>query len=414
LKPRLVLALSLSVFCCAAVPRQIAPHRATGTFDVANLAYLPGSSIPIRVSGFNPPYRLFVSGSGTISGDLYDVGSAEDGTVIAVGAQGLAMHTFDVAATPNAAQPFIAVASYDEGIILHRASPPFASFAALGIAGAPGDVAIDQRGRVATAATDGTTATIATIDPWTVKQYERVPFADELAFDSTDGSLFVTNRDVGGAGALTRVTRSGAVATRVLGLTAEGIAIDPLRHRVYVANVNDGTVSIVDSRSLSELRRFHAIDRVFSLALSDDGSRLFAVSNQSVDSPFNAAGGVVAIDVRAAQPHVVVRSARLTFPVGIAYDRAHGRLYVTDEDTDSVDVLDARTLRAVRAPLRTCQTPWKPTLDNGILFVPCARSNQIDMFDTATLQRAAGAPFATGSYPLAVAVWHGRAAAAPK
>lgn len=411
MKRRVILALL--ALCCAAVPRQPAQHRASGSFDVADLAYLPGSTIPVRISGFNPPYRVFVSGSGTISDDLYDVGSAGVGTVIAASAAGLAMHTFDVAPPPNPKAPFIAVASYDDGIVLHDAHPPYRALSALGIGGAPGDVAIDRLGRIATAATDGTSATIATIDPWRVQRYDRVPFADELEFDPSDGSLFVSDRDVGGAGALTRVTRDGSVTTRILGLTSEGLAIDAVRHRVYVANVNDGTVSSVDSRTLAELRRFRVVDRVFSLALSGDGSRLYAVSNQSVNSPFNAAGSVVVVDVRAAVPHVVARSSRLTFPIGIAYDSHHRRLYVTDEDTDSIDVLDARTLRSVHAPLRTCQTPWKPLIDANLLYVPCARSNQIDVFDTATLQRAAGAPFGTGGYPLALAVWHGRPSAAP-
>jgi DNA-binding beta-propeller fold protein YncE len=154
-----------------------------------------------------------------------------------------------------------------------------------------------------------------------------------------------------------------------------------------------------------ELRRFRVVDRVFSLALSEGGSRLFAVSNQSVDSPFAAAGSVVAVDVAARDPHVVARSERLAFPIGVAFDGTHNRLYVTDEDTDAVDVLDAQTLRAIRAPLRTCETPWKPSIDRGLLFVPCARSDQIDVFDLATLHRVKGAPFSTGGYPLAVAVW---------
>ena len=152
--------------------------------------------------------------------------------------------------------------------------------------------------------------------------------------------------------------------------------------------------------------RLRVVDRVFSLALSSDGARLYAVSNQSLQSPFAAAGSVVAVDT--SDGRIVARSARLAFPIGIVADPARNRLYVTDEDTDGVDVLDARTLRATHAPLQTCDTPWKPTLDRGLLWIPCTRSDQIDVFDAATLQRIAGAPFATGGYPLSVAIWHGR------
>jgi DNA-binding beta-propeller fold protein YncE len=406
LKRRLVL-LALAV-AVAAAPRPVPIQRAAGSIAAAHLPYLPGSTIPIRVNGFGPPYKLFVSGAGAMQGDRYTVAAGNGAsTVIASGRSGLAMRSFAIAPTPDPHRPFIAVASYDDGIILHDATAPFRARAALGIDGAPGDIAINAAGAIATTATDGTSATIAALNPWTVHRYDDVPFGDQVAFDSASGALFVTNRELGGAGALTRIASDGSITHRVLGLTAEGIAIDPVRQRVYVANVNDGTVSIVDSRSMVELRRFHVIDRVFSIVLSGNGARLFAVSNQSLDSPFGAAGSVVAVDTAATDPHVIARSEPLAFPIGIAFDGARDRLFVTDEDNDTVDVLDARTLRATHAPLQTCETPWKPSIDRGLLFIPCARSDKIDVFDLATLRRVAGAPFATGGYPLAVAVWNG-------
>jgi len=409
LKQRVVLVLLTLVLATA--PRATPVYRATGSIEGAALAYLPGSEIPIHVDGFNMPYGLFSGGGGSITGGRLRVaGTSSQSTVIAAGTYGLAVHTFEVAPTPDPHRAFIAVASYDDGIILHEASPPFRALSALGIGGAPGDVAIGTDGTLAAIATDGDSATVATLDPWGVRRYSGVPLGDELAFDTGTGALFVTDRDVAGAGALTRIAADGRIAQRVLGLTAEGLAVDPGRERVYVANVNDGTVSIVDAVSMVELRRFHAVDRVFSLALSRDGSRLYAVSNESLSSPFAAAGSVVAFDVAGSgSPRLVARSGRLQFPIGIALDEAHDRLYVTDEDTDSVDVLDARTLRDAHAPLRTCTTPWQPTLERGLLYVPCARSDEIDVFRTTTLERVAGAPFATGGYPLAVAVWHPRA-----
>ncbi len=400
-------ALALLGLAVAAAPRALPVDRAVGSIAAAALPYLPGSTLSIRVDGFRPPFTLFVSGPGSVDGSTYRVSTGgKQSTLIASGAHGLAVRTIAIAPTPDPRRAFIAVASYDDGIVLHDSMPPFRARAALGIGGAPGDVAIDRNGAIATTATDGDSATIASLTPWQVRRFTGVALGDELDFDSRSNALFVTNRDIDGFGALTRIAADGTVSHRVLGLTAEGLAIDPKRERVYVANVNDGTVSIVDATSMVELRRFAVVARVFSLALSDDGSRLFAVSNQSLGSPFSAPGSVVAVDVIAAVPHVTARSEPLTFPIGIAFDGAHHRLYVTDEDTDAVDVLDARTLRAAHSPLRTCITPWKPTVDGHWLFVPCAGSDQVDVFDTATLRRVPGAPFATGGYPLSVAVWN--------
>ena len=155
------------------------------------------------------------------------------------------------------------------------------------------------------------------------------------------------------------------------------------------------------------LRRFHAVNRIFSLALSPDGSRLFGISNQSAGSFFAAPGAAVAIELRDATPHIVARSNDLAFPLGVALDPVTRSLFVTDESLARIDVLDARTLRAKHSPLRTCTTPWKPSLDpaSDRLYVPCAGNNAVDAFDTRSLHRIAHAPFATGSYPLSVAIW---------
>jgi DNA-binding beta-propeller fold protein YncE len=309
---------------------------------------------------------------------------------------------------PDSLHDFIAVATYDDGIILHDPLS-FAMRSTLAVGGAPGDVAIDlNNGLLGTGTTDGDTATIAHLQPWSVTRIEHVPETDEVAFDSQSHAFYVTDRDVNGAGAVTRIGADGTTSRRVLGLTAEGLVVDSAHRRLYVANVNDATVSIVDADSLVELQRFKAIDRAFALALSPDGSRLYVVSNQSVSSPFAAPGAVIAIDVSARTPHIVARSAALSFPVGIVYDAARRQLFVTDERENRVDVLDPRTLKAVHAPLETCETPWKPAIDRGRLYVPCARADEVDVFDTTTMRRVHGAPFVTGGYPLAVAVWHGR------
>jgi DNA-binding beta-propeller fold protein YncE len=134
---------------------------------------------------------------------------------------------------------------------------------------------------------------------------------------------------------------------------------------------------------------------------------LYAVSNQSTGSFLGAPGSVIAFILRS-PPRAIARSAALNFPLGIALDETAQRVFVTEEGSAEVDVLDARTLRRQRAPLRTCRTPWKPALDEQTrrLYVPCAGADAIDIFDTKTLRRVRGAPFRTGGYPLSVALWH--------
>ncbi len=404
---RIAAALSIAL-ALGAAPHRGPGHKAIASLTLPNLPLLPGSVVPIDVHGLPPPYNLDILGPGRLSaGEYFVPGAAADGaTVLAAGPGAIAMRSVRFAQPPDVSRPFIAVASYDDGIVLHDASAPFAMHSILGVGGAPSDVAVDPAGSIAAAATNGTIAAIATLAPWRVTTYSGVPFTDEIAFDETTHAVYASNRDVNGAGAVTRIDPDGTIRQRVVGLTAEGIAVDARRHRIYVANVNDGTISIVDANSLVELRRFKAIPRVFSLALSIDRSRLYAVSNQSLTSPFGSAGSAIVIDVSGDVPRILARSTPMTFPLGVAVDDAHHRVFVTDEHDDDVYVLNARSLEPVHAPLPTCRTPWKPRLDGGTLYIPCARSNNVDVVDAATLKRVAGAPFATGGYPLAVAVWH--------
>lgn len=400
----------------ATAQRKVEARRATGFIAASAWPYFPGSVLPVRIDGLPAPYHLSLVGEGTLrDGGVYAVGDGAPpgtATLVAGNAHGLASRSLRIGAPPQPSHDWVAVASYDEGLVVHDARD-FSVKGLLAIAGAASDAAFDAQGRVAVADTDGSHLTVATLHPWTVTQVADVPLADELAIDGRTGNVFVTNRDVRGGGALTRVTGDGRASTVATGQTAEGLVIDERRQIVYVANTNDGTVAAVDARTMRVLRRFPVVDRVFSLALSADGNVLYAVSNQSAGSPFGAAGSVVAVSLAGKKPRVVARSANLTFPIGLAFDRHDGKLLVTDESDDVIDVLSAKTLHELQPAIPTCHTPWKPLLDErtGRLYVPCARADSVDVFDVRTLRRVAGAPFKTGGYPLAVSVWHARPAA---
>ncbi len=386
-----------------------------GNIVATRWPYVPGSIIPVRVDGFPVPYHVALSGAGSLSADgryIVPAGIAPGiATLIAGNEKGLAARSLRVGDPPSASHAFLAVASYDDGIVFHD-TRDFSVLGVLATGGTPSDAAIDDAGRLAATDTQGSSVTVASFAPWSVSHVDGVPLGDEVVIDGRTGAIFVTNRDLNGNGALTRIATGGQTRHVATGQTAEGLAIDSRRQIVYVANVNDGTVAAIDARSMRVVRRFPAIARIFSLALSADGSRLYGISNQSAGSPFAAPGAAVVIDLTPAVPRVVARSGDLTFPLGAVLDAATATLFVTDESLDVVDVLDARTLRRKHPPLPTCRTPWKPALDptGRRLYVPCARADAVDVFDATTMRRIAGAPFPTGAYPLAVAVWPARRA----
>ncbi len=396
------------------VPRTPSPRIASGKIAATAWPYLPGSTLPLRVNGFGAPYHAVVLGPGLLSPDgVYEIpqralpGSA---LLVAGNTHGLAATNLRIGTPPDSAHSFLVVASYDGGVVFHAADD-FSVLGVLATGGAPSDAAVDSLGRIAATDTQGSALTLATLAPWAVVHIGGVALGDNVVIDPATRAIFVTNRDIDGNGALTRVSVDGSVSRVPTGATPEGLAVDAGRHVVYVANTSDGTVAAVDTRSMRVVRRFGAVPRVFALALSPDGTRLYAISNQSEGSPFAAPGAAVALELATPVPHIVARSARLAFPVGAALDPASHTLFVTDEQLGEVDVLDAATLRAKHAPLTTCSIPWKPFYDErgARLYVPCAGADAVDVFDTRTLRRTAHAPFATGGYPLAVAVWHPQA-----
>lgn len=379
-------------------------HMAVARFAMRTFSLLPGSRVALQLIGIAAPDRVAVAGTGSIEGGAYVVPADAlpgNATLVAADANALAVRRFRIVAPPRVA--LLAVAAYDDGIVFHD-SHTFALLGTLAIGGSASDVAAGRGGTFAATDTDGTTVTIAALEPWSVRAVSGVPLGDELIADAPLQAFLVTERDLDGKGGLARIDAHG-VSNVVTGTTAEGIALDARRQRVFVADTNDDDVAVVDARRMRVLARIGGIPRAFGLVLSPDGLRLYAVSNQGRDTIFGAPGRVteIALDAR---PHVLARSADLTFPIGITLDAAKGRLFVTDEQADVIDVLDTSTLRPRHAPIPTCRIPWKPFYDARTrrLYVPCAGSDEVDVIDARTLSRVHGAPFHTGGYPLAVSI----------
>lgn len=405
MRPRSAAAAALAaVLLAGAAPRETATHT-SGTFKltVPSGPLISGSRVAVGASGIAGPFSLALVGAGRLEGHDFlapRVDAATNATLIGAARNAVAYSTLHIVPPPAPARALIAVASYDNGIALHDPK----TFALLGyapIGGAPGDVAFDARGGIYAPATDGAVLTRIARKPWSLERVGGVPLGNEVAVDARTGDAFVTNRDVNGSGALTRITPSGGVTVVKTGDTAEGLALDG-RGRAYVGNVNDNSVAVVDTKTMRVVRRLKSVARTFGITLDDERRRLFVVSNMSESMPGDG-GRVAAIDLRSGR--IIAQSVRFAFPLGVVYDAARARVLVTDEGSDSVQVLDSKTLRAAHAPLRTCRTPWRPRIADDRLYVPCARANAVDVFDLRTLRRVRGAPFTTGSFPLGVAVW---------
>jgi DNA-binding beta-propeller fold protein YncE len=387
-----------------------APQRAPQTVGTFRLhvpagSYFAGSRVRVSAEGVSGPYSLAILGPGKIDRDTFvapQVNRAVWTTIVGASSSAVAYDAIRTVPPPSAPH-LIAVATYRGGVALHD-ERTFAQLGNIAIAGAPADVAFLPNGSIVTADTDGDMLTRVDRAPWSMTNISGVDSGNEIGVDAA-GNVFVTDRDIQGLGALTRVTPDGTVTRVTTGVTAEGLAVDSIRHIAYVGNVNDHSIAEVDTQKMRVLRKIPAPERPFGIALDERGERLFVVSNVS-PSMTPGGGYVAAIALNRPSAPIVARSPHLKFPLGTAFDPQTKRLFVTDEAADVVYVLNAATLRPVRAPLQTCATPWRPRVSGDRLYVPCAREDRVDVFSLKSLTRVRGAPFPTSGYPLSVATWH--------
>lgn len=384
------------------------PNRA-GTFALTTGRgpYISGGEIPLGIEGTGVKPTFTLIGPGSIVEGVYRTPVLREpvvATIIATTSAGVAVQDLQLVPAPSPARALIAVATYYGGVALHSAS----DFSLVGIVtahGAPGDVAFDAAGDIYAPLTNGPALLVISREPWETHALADVPLGNEVVYDRTDASIFVSNRDVGnGKGGLTKIS-AGKLRTIITGMTAEGLALDELHHRIYVGNVNDNSIVEVDTRSLQIRRRINSVPRTFGIALDAAGNRIFVASNQNKNMR-RGGGYVSSIDLKPAHGAYRARSRNLPFPVGVAFDARTSTVFATDEDTGVVYVLDAKTLRDRHAPLRACAVPWRPKLDvrRRRLYVPCAHANAVAIFNVDTLRAVRGSPIATANYPLGVAV----------
>lgn len=401
-------AIAFAALLLGAAP--VMRHVPIGAFglNVSGGPYFPGSVIRLEARGAEGPISYTTLGNGTLENGSYvappvDVPATE--TLIASASRAIATASIRLAPAPPL-RPFVAVASYDDGIALHDART-FALLGYLATASAVGDVAVAPDGRIFAPDTDGTTMLTVERKPWRVRTTQNVLAGNEVVYDARTHAAYVSDRDAEGGGAVTQIPDDGRPALRVhTGVTPEGLALDETRSLLYAGNVNDSTVAVVDTRAMRVVRRIPSVQRTFGIALDAAAQRLYVVSNTTRTAQ-SAGGFVAAIDLRAPQPRIVRRSATLRFPLGAALDARRSHLFVTDESADVVYVLDPRSLAVTRV-VPTCRTPWRPRVDDRYLYVPCMRSNALDVYALDTLRRVPGAPFATGGTPLGVASWNER------
>jgi PQQ-dependent catabolism-associated beta-propeller protein len=194
---------------------------------------------------------------------------------------------------------------------------------------------------------------------------------------SPDGArIYAANEDAGTATILDR--RSGAaLATLPVGIEPEGVAVSPDGRWVYVAAETSNTVSVIDTAGDSIVSSFLVDVRPRGIAFTPDGREAYVTNEVS--------GTVSVVDV---STHAVVGSIELPFaskPVGVAVS-SDGRVYVASGGQASVFLL-ARDSRSVVGRIPVGDRPWGVALweDGRRLYTANGGSHDVSVVDLDAL-----------------------------
>jgi PQQ-dependent catabolism-associated beta-propeller protein len=165
---------------------------------------------------------------------------------------------------------------------------------------------------------------------------------------SPDGQrIYAANEDAGTATVIDRSDGS-VLATLQVGIEPEGVAVTPDGLWVYVAAETSNTVSVIDTAGDSIVSSFLVDVRPRGIAFTSDSRRAYITNEVS--------GTLSVVDV---ETHSVARSIELPFgakPVGVAVS-SDGRVYVACGGLAAVLILDPATGSVVHE-VPVGERPW--------------------------------------------------------
>ena len=206
---------------------------------------------------------------------------------------------------------------------------------------------------------------------------------------SADGQLvYVTNSEsksisVIDVASLTRRTRIRVPISGERG--PYGVAIHPDGKRLYVTDINGNQVLIVDTARRATIGRIDVIEDPRSLVISADGTRLY-VSGGDFDD--DGDGGISVIDTESESVVTTLRMDGGIFRLALSPDGS--RLYATDRANAQLIVVDVAQNRVVNSvqvlPEGEETRDLFVSRDGSQIYVANQNSNELVIFDAESFQ----------------------------
>lgn len=194
------------------------------------------------------------------------------------------------------------------------------------------------------------------------------PSPGGIAFDSANGDIYVAN-----SGSDTVSVVSGSTDTLVtnvnVGKSPYGIAVDPSNGDVYVANAGSNSTSVISGSTNRQVATVTVGATPLAAAFDSSNGDVYVANRDS---------GTVSVISGSTQTLVATLTVG-SIPEGLAFDSANGDIYVANRNSNSVSVISGST-NTVVATLLVGPEPDGVAFDpaDGSIYVANLLSSKLD------------------------------------
>lgn len=153
-------------------------------------------------------------------------------------------------------------------------------------------------------------------------------------------------------GTLTRIDLvTGRKSEHAAGRGAEGLALRPDGSELWVANRDEGTITVHDPATLAVRRRMSSRGFPLRVAFSDDGRHAFVINARIAElQVFDASTKLPIARVPLNSRKLPLQETALgpgVWPLGLAVDSPRSRIYVAISGADRIAVIDMRNWEVI-------------------------------------------------------------------
>ncbi len=209
-----------------------------------------------------------------------------------------------------------------------------------------------------------------------------------------DGTkVYVANGDTDSVSVIDTLS-NGVVATIAVGHYPNGIAVNSAGTRVYVANASSNTVSVIDTGNNTVIATVPAGSYPEDVVVNASGSRVYVVNSQSKNV------SVIDTSTNSVVATVTVGNVDNWVFNKIAITPNDQRVYVTNSVAKSVSIIDT-SCNCISKTLTLSSSPWGIAINPAGTRVYITKSYGISIFDTVTDTNLANVSFTSYSQGIA-------------